>query len=153
MVQNKLHYAAHGHTAAEIIYERADANQPFMGLKSFSGDFPVLKDIGVAKNYLDDKELKVLNNIVSGYFDFAEVQAMRHNPMYMADYEEHLDRILRSTGEEVLQGAGKISHAQAIEKATREYKKFQVQNLSPIEKEYLESIGNMYNAVKKKTKK
>lgn len=153
MVQNKLHYAAHGHTAAEIIYERADANKPFMGLKSFSGDFPVLKDIGVAKNYLDDKELKVLNNIVSGYFDFAEVQAMRHNPMYMADYVEHLDRVLRSTGEEVLQGAGKISHAQAIEKATREYKKFQVQNLSPIEKEYLESIGNMYNAVKKKTKK
>lgn len=153
MVQNKLHYATHGHTAAEIIYERADANQPFMGLKSFSGDFPVLKDIGVAKNYLDDKELKVLNNIVSGYFDFAEVQAMRHNPMYMADYVEHLDRVLRSTGEEVLQGAGKISHAQAIEKATREYKKFQVQNLSPIEKEYLESIGNMYNAVKKKTKK
>ena len=84
MVQNKLHYAAHGHTAAEVIYERADANEPFMGLKSFSGDFPVLKDINIAKNYLNDEELKILNNIVSGYFDFAEIQAMRHNPMYMA---------------------------------------------------------------------
>ena len=83
MVQNKLHYAAHGHTAAEVIYERADANQPFMGLKSFSGDFPTLKDISVAKNYLNDDELKILNNIVSGYFDFAEIQAMRHNPMIM----------------------------------------------------------------------
>ena len=81
MVQNKLHYAAHGHTAAEVIYERADASQPFMGLKSFSGDFPVLKDISIAKNYLNDEELKILNNIVSGYFDFAEIQAMRHNPI------------------------------------------------------------------------
>ena len=102
MVQNKLHYAAHGHTAAEVIYERADASQPFMGLKSFSGDFPVLKDISIAKNYLNDEELKILNNIVSGYFDFAEIQAMRHNPMYMADYVEHLDNVLKNTGEKVL---------------------------------------------------
>lgn len=94
MVQNKLHYAAHGHTAAEVIYERADASQPFMGLKSFSGDFPVLKDISIAKNYLNDEELKILNNIVSGYFDFAEIQAMRHNPMHMEDYVEHLDNVL-----------------------------------------------------------
>lgn len=149
MVQNKLHYAAHGHTAAEVIYERADASQPFMGLKSFSGDFPVLKDIGIAKNYLDGKELKVLNNIVSGYFDFAEVQAMRHNPMYMSDYVEHLDNILKSTGEEILQGAGRISHAQAIEKATIEYKKYQAKNLSPVEEEYLESIKVIHNVAKK----
>ena len=94
MVQNKLHYAAHGHTAAEVIYERADADKPFMGLQTFSGDFPVKKDIGIAKNYLDERELKVLNNIVSGYFDFAEIQAMRRNPMYMSDYVEHLDNIL-----------------------------------------------------------
>ena len=85
MVQNKLHYAAHGRTAAEVIYERADAEQPFMGLRTFSGDFPTKKDISIAKNYLDEKELKVLNNIVSGYFDFAEIQAMRHNTMYMGD--------------------------------------------------------------------
>lgn len=89
MVQNKLHFVAHGHTAAEVNYERADAEQPFMGLRTFSGDFPTKKDIGIAKNYLDEKELKVLNNIVSGYFDFAEIQAMRHNLMYMSDYVEH----------------------------------------------------------------
>ena len=152
MVQNKLHYAAHGHTAAEVIYERADANQPFMGLRSFSGDFPALKDISIAKNYLDDEELKILNNIVSGYFDFAEIQAMRHNPMYMADYVEHLDNVLKTTGEKVRQGAGTISHAQAIEKATQEYRKYQVQNLSPVEKEYLESIKNIHSTVKKKGK-
>ena len=150
MVQNKLHYAAHGHTAAEVIYERADASQPFMGLKSFSGDFPALKDIGIAKNYLNDEELKILNNIVSGYFDFAEIQAMRHHPMYMADYVEHLDNVLKTTGEKVLQDAGTISHAQAIEKATEEYRKYQVQNLSPVEEEYLESIKNIQSIVKKK---
>ena len=152
MVQNKLHYAAHGHTAAEVIYERADADQPFMGLKSFSDDFPALKDISIAKNYLDDDELKILNNIVSGYFDFAEIQAMRHNPMYMADYVEHLDNVLKTTGEKVLQGAGTISHAQAIEKATEEYKKYQMQNLSPVEEEYLESIKNIHSTVKKNGK-
>lgn len=152
MVQNKLHYAAHGHTAAEIIYERADAGQPFMGLKSFSGDFPALKDISIAKNYLNDEELKILNNIVSGYFDFAEIQAMRHNPMYMADYVEHLDNVLKTTGEKVLQGTGSISHAQAIEKATEEYRKYQEQNLSPVEEEYLESIKNLYSTVKKSDK-
>ena len=96
MVQNKLHYAAHGHTAAEVIYERADAEKPFMGLTAFSGDFPMLKDVEIAKNYLTEDELKILNNIVSGYFDFAEVQAMRHNPMYMSDYVEHLDNLLKT---------------------------------------------------------
>ena len=150
MVQNKLHYAAHGHTAAEVIYERADASQPFMGLKSFSGDFPALKDIGIAKNYLNDEELKILNNIVSGYFDFAEIQAMRHHPMYMSDYVEHLDNVLKTTGEKVLQDAGTISHAQAIEKATEEYRKYQAQNLSPVEEEYLESIKNIQSIAKKK---
>ena len=152
MVQNKLHYAAHGHTAAEVIYKRADASQPFMGLKSFSGDFPALKDISIAKNYLNDEELKILNNIVSGYFDFAEIQAMRHNPMYMADYVEHLENILKNTGEKVLQGSGTISHVQAIEKAKEEYRKYQEQNLSPVEKEYLESIKNVHNKVNKKGK-
>ena len=152
MVQNKLHYAAHGHTAAELIYERADASQPFMGLKSFSGDFPALKDISIAKNYLNDKELKILNNIVSGYFDFAEIQAMRHHPMYMVDYVEHLDKVLQTTGEKVLQGAGTISHAKAIEKATEEYRKYQAQNLSPVEEAYLESIKNIHSVAKKNGK-
>ena len=152
MVQNKLHYAAHGHTAAEVIYERADADKPFMGLTSFSGDFPTSKDIGIAKNYLSEEELKILNGIVSGYFDFAEVQAIRHNPMHMSDYVEHLDRILSTTGEQKLVGAGKISHKQAMDKANREYQRFLVQNLSPVEEAYLQTIKEVEKTAKKKTK-
>lgn len=152
MVQNKLHYAAHGHTAAEVIYERADADKPFMGLTAFSGDFPTAKDIGVAKNYLSEEELRILNAIVSGYFDFAEVQAMRHHPMHMSDYVEHLDSILSSTGEELLIGAGKVSHKQAMEKANREYQRFLVQNLSPVEEAYLQTIKEVEKTAKKKAK-
>ena len=148
MVQNKIHFAAHGHTAAEVIYERADADKPFMGLKTFSGDFPVKKDIGIVKNYLNEKELKVLNNIVSGYFDFAEIQAMRHNPMYMSDYVDYLDNVLKATGENVLEGAGKISHTQAMKKANEEYQKFQIKNLSPVEEEYLLMIKDIEKQAK-----
>lgn len=152
MIQNKLHYAAHGHTAAEVIYERADAEKPFMGLTSFSGDFPTAKDIGVAKNYLTEDELKVLNNLVSGYFDFAEIQAMRHNPMYMSDYVEHLDNILKTTGEALLTDAGSVSHTQALEKARQEYQKFIVQNLSPVEEAYLQTIKDVEKKAKKEGK-
>lgn len=152
MVQNKLHFAAHGHTAAEVIYERADADKPFMGLTAFSGDFPTAKDIGIAKNYLTEEELRILNGIVSGYFDFAEVQAMRHRPMYMSDYVEHLDSVLSSTGEQVLVGAGKVSHKQAMDKANREYQRFLVQNLSPVEEAYLQTIKEVEKTAKKKTK-
>ena len=94
IVQNKLHYAAHGHTAAEVVYQRADADKPFMGMTSFKGDHPTLQEVGIAKNYLTEEELKVLNNLVSGYFDFAEIQAIRHIPMYMKDYIQQLDNIL-----------------------------------------------------------
>ena len=152
MVQNKLHFAAHGHTAAEVIYERADADKPFMGLTAFSGDFPTAKDIGIAKNYLSEEELRILNGIVSGYFDFAEVQAMRHRPMYMSDYVEHLDSVLSSTGEQVLIGAGKVSHKQAMDKANREYQRFLVQNLSPAEEAYLQTIKEVEKTAKKKAK-
>ena len=153
MVQNKLHYAAHGHTAAEVIYERADADKPFMGLTTFSGDFPTAKDIGIAKNYLTEEELRVLNQMVSGYFDFAEVQAIRHRPMYMSDYVEQLDNILRATGEEVLTHAGKISHAQVMEKAKAEYKRYQAQTLSPVEEEYLKTIKQLGKTAKTETEK
>ena len=153
MVQNKLHYAAHGHTAAEVIYERADADKPFMGLTTFSGDFPTAKDIGIAKNYLTEEELRVLNQMVSGYFDFAEVQAIRHRPMYMSDYVEQLDNILRATGEEVLLHAGKISHAQAMEKAKAEYKRYQAQTLSPVEEEYLKTIKQLGKTAKTEAEK
>ena len=153
MVQNKLHYAVHGHTAAEVIYERADADKPFMGLTTFSGDFPTAKDIGIAKNYLTEEELRVLNQMVSGYFDFAEVQAIRHRPMYMSDYVEQLDNILRATGEEVLTHAGKISHAQAMEKAKAEYKRYQAQTLSPVEEEYLKTIKQLGKTAKSEAEK
>ena len=149
IVQNKLHYAAHGHTAAEVIYERADAGKPFMGLKSFSGDMPTRKDISVAKNYLNADELKILNNLVSGYFDFAEVQAIRHNPMYMQDYIESLDRILSTTGEKLLDGAGTVSRRQALEKAQQEYRKYQAQTLSPVERAYMETIRELEKDAKK----
>ena len=153
IVQNKLHYAAHGHTAAEVIYERADAEKPFMGLTSFSGDFPALKDIGIAKNYLKEDELKILNNLVSGYFDFAEIQAMRHNPMYMDDYIRQLDNILSSTGEKLLDGAGSVSHEKAMEKARAEYRKYQTQNLSPVEEAYLQTIKGVQKKIEKRPKK
>jgi len=152
IVQNKLHYAAHGHTAAEVIYKRVDAGKPYMGLTSFSGDMPTLKDVKIAKNYLEEDELKVLSNLVSGYFDFAEIQAMRKNMMYMRDYIEHLDRILESTGEEVLNNAGRISHNQAMEKAVAEYKKYQAITLSPVEEVYIETIKNIEKEAKNKAK-
>ena len=149
MVQNKLHYATHGNTAAEVIYNRADSDKEFMGLTTFSGDFPTKKDVSIAKNYLTETELKVLGNLVSAYFDLAEIAAMEHKAMYMSDYVEQLDRILSSTGKEVLDNAGKISHKQAIDKAEAEYKKFVQKNLSPVEKEYLDTI----KAIEEKAKK
>ena len=140
IVQNKLHYAAHGHTAAEVIYERANAEKPFMGLMSFKGELPCLNDIKIAKNYLDEKEIKILNNIVSGYFDFAEIMALEHKPVYMMDYVKQLDSILMSTGRPLLQGTGSVSHEVAMEKALAEYRKYQVKTLSPVEQAYLDSI-------------
>ena len=151
IVQNKLHYAAHGHTAAEIIFERADSNKPFMGLTTFSGSQPMQKDIAIAKNYLTETELKILNNLVSGYFDFAEIQAIKQKPMYMEDYIRQLDTILSSTGENVLQSAGSVSHEQAVEKALAEYRKFQVKTLSPVEQEYLETIKKVEKKIGKQT--
>ncbi len=152
IVQNKLHFAAHGHTAAEVIYERADADKPFMGLTHFSGELPTREEVRVAKNYLDERELKVLNNLVSGYFDFAEIQAMNHSPMYMHDYIEHLDRILTATGSKLLDGAGAISHKRAVDKAEGEYRKFQVATLTSVEKAYLESIKSIEKKAKKAKK-
>ena len=140
MVQNKLHFAAHGHTAAEVIYERADADKPFMGLTTFTGEFPVLKDISVAKNYLNESELKILNNLVSGYFDLAEISAIEHRPMYMEDYIRQLDAVLTSGNRPLLEGAGSVSHTQAIEKARTEYRKYQANTLSPVERAYLDTI-------------
>ena len=150
IVQNKLHYAAHGHTVAEVIYQRADAQKPFMGLTSFSGELPALKDIGIAKNYLEENELKVLNNLVSGYFDLAEINAIEHKPMYMDDYVKQLDSVLSSGNRKLLTGSGSVSHKQALEKANSEYRKYQEITLTPVEKAYLESIKEVSREVKRR---
>ena len=153
IVQNKLHYAAHGHTAAEVIFERADAEQKFMGLRTFAGEFPVKKDTEIAKNYLDEDELRVLNNLVSGYFDFAEISAIEHRPMYMKDYIQQLDAILSSGGRKLLSDAGSVSHAAAIEKVHSEYRKYQQKTLTPVEEAYLQSIRAAEKEVKTEQKK
>lgn len=139
-VQNKIHYAVSGETAAEVIYHRADAEKDFMGLMSFSGEQPTLKEAKIAKNYLDEKELRAMGQLVSGYLDFAERQAEREIPMTMADWAKHLDGILISTGENLLTGNGTVSHLQAMEKAQTEYKKYKAKTLSSVENDYLESI-------------
>lgn len=152
IVQNKLHFAAHGNTAAELIFKRANADAPMMGLTSFKGDHPTLRDVQIAKNYLSEKELKILNNLVSGYFDFAEIQAMKHRPMYMDDYVRQLDTILSSTGEALLNGPGSVSHQQAMDKAREEYRKFQVRELSPVERAYIDTIKVLIAKTKNKGK-
>lgn len=149
-VQNKIHYAVHGQTAAEVIFNRADAEKEFMGLMTFPGDRPYLKDVIIAKNYLDEKELRALGQIVSGYLDFAERQAEKEQAMTMKHWAEHLERILTMSGENLLQDAGRISHKKAVEKATTEYKKYQANTLSEAEKNYLESLKNIESKAKKK---
>lgn len=149
IVQNKLHFAAHGHTAAEVIYERVSAEKPFMGLLSFSGSYPTKKDISIAKNYLSEDELKILNNLVSGYFDFAEINAIEHKPMYMRDYIRQLDTILTSGGRQLLEGSGTVSHSQTLAKANGEYQKFVANTISPVEEAYLQSINDVAKLAKK----
>ena len=140
IVQNKLHYAAHGNTAGEVIYYRVDSDKPFVGMTNFKGKQPTQAEAMVAKNYLSQKELKVLNNLVSAYFDIAEINAMEEKPMRMADHLRELDTILGSTGRKLLDNAGKISTKQAKEKALAEYRKYKAKNLSGVEEDYLENI-------------
>jgi hypothetical protein len=147
-VQNKIHFAVHGQTAAEVIFSRADAEKEFMGLMTFFGSQPHLKDVVLAKNYLNEKELRALGQIVSGYLDFAERQAEREEKMTMKDWAIHLDRILTMSGEKLLHNAGSVSHDKAIEKATIEYKKYQHRTLSEAEKNYLASLKTMEQKTK-----
>lgn len=123
-VQNKMHWAAHGHTAAEIIYQRIDAQKPNLGLTNFKGTKPSKQEIGIAKNYLNEVELNVLNRMVTAYLELAELQALNRKPMYMKDWIERLDDFVKMTGNDILQHAGKVSHQQALEKANEEYKKY-----------------------------
>jgi hypothetical protein len=142
-VQNKIHYAVSGGTAAEVIYHRADAEKEFMGLMSFAGEQPTLSEAKIAKNYLNEKELRAMGQLVSGYLDFAERQAEREQAMTMADWARHLDGILTSTGEKLLIGAGSVSHEAAMTKAETEYKKYKNRVLSGVEKDYLQSVKEL----------
>ncbi|MBR7034510.1 MAG: virulence RhuM family protein [Bacteroidales bacterium] len=142
-VQNKIHFAVHGQTAAEVIVNRANAEKEFMGLTTFEGSRPHLKDAIIAKNYLDEKELRAMGQIVSGYLDFAERQAERQQTMTMKDWAMHLDKILTMSGEKLLEGAGNVSHQQAIDHATNEYKKYQQRTLSQVEKDFLDNIKSL----------
>ncbi len=152
IVQNKIHFAAHGNTASEVIYLRVDSNKPFAGLTSFQGTQPTQAEAMIAKNYLDLKELKVLNNLVSAYFDIAEVSAIEHKPMRMADYIRQLDAVLKSTGRALLNGAGKVSHEQAEKKAKAEHRAYKAKALSEVEKSYLESLKRVEKKLKDKKK-
>jgi hypothetical protein len=143
-VQNKIHYAVSGETAAEVIYHRADAEKDFMGLMTFSGDQPTLREAKIAKNYLNEKELRAMGQLVSGYLDFAERQAEREIPMTMEDWARHLDGILTSTGEKLLIENGTVSHDQAMDKAQTEYKKYKAKTLSSVEQDYLNSIKQLF---------
>ena len=147
-VQNKIHYAVSGETAAEVIYHRADAEKDFMGLMLFSGEQPTLKEAKIAKNYLNEKELRAMGQLVSGYLDFAERQAEREVAMTMEDWAKHLDGILISTGEQLLVGNGTISHDMAMKKAEVEYKKYKQKTLSSVERDYLEIIKELEKDVK-----
>ena len=150
IVQNKLHYAANGKTAAEIISERVDAEKPFMGLMTFKKDGVRKADVIVAKNYLNEKEIKRLNNVVSAYFDIAELRALDGIKTTMQDYLEQLDRLVASMDRAVLQDAGKVSKIEAEVKAHAEYSKYQTKTLSPVEEAYLESIKTLQKQAQKK---
>lgn len=153
IVQNKLHYAAHGRTAAEVITARADATQPNMGLTSFAGVRPRKSDISVAKNYLDETELKKLNTLVSAYFDAAEFRAQNHEPTYMKDWLAHLDRLIVAMDAQTLPGAGSVSHRQAVAHAEGEYAKYRAQldaASNEVEEAYLETIKRAQHQIEGK---
>lgn len=153
IVQNKLHFATHGNTASEVIYFRVDSDKPFAGLTNFKSDQPIQSETMIAKNYLSAKELKVLNNLVSAYFDLAELNAIEEKAMSMNDYIIELDNILSSTNRKVLDNAGKISSIQAKTKAKTEYQKYKVKTLASVEEEYLSAINTIEKQAKKKSRK
>ena len=152
IVQNKLHYAAHGHTASEVIYLRVDSDKPFAGLSNFRNSQPTQAEAMIAKNYLTVQELRVLNNLVSAYFDLAELNAIEQREMRMADCVRELDNILSSAGRKLLEGAGNISHGQAENKAKLEYQKYKAKTLDAVEKDYLKTIASLEKQAKKESR-
>lgn len=154
-IQNKMHWAAHGNTAAEVIFNRIDAVKPNLGLTTFKGETPTKQEIEIAKNYLNETELNVLNRTVSAYLELAELQALNQKPMYMKDWIERLDGFLKMTGNEVLQKAGTISHQQALNKARAEYAKFKELNknvLTKAEEHFVKQIESTTKILKTKRK-
>jgi hypothetical protein len=155
-VQNKIHWAAHGHTAAEIVVQRADAALPYMGLTSWTGSRPRKSDVGVAKNYLQSEELEALNRIVTAYLEFAELQAQNRKPMHMRDWVAKLNDFLSLSEREILTHAGKVSHEVAIEMAEAQYEKFRIKQLtqpSEVEKDFLKAIEKIKQLKPRKLKK
>lgn len=152
-VQNKMHYAISHNTASELVYYRVDSNKDFMGLTIFKGEQPTLTEAKIAKNYLNEKELKSLNALVSGYLDFAERQAQKEVTMTMRDWVEHVDNILTATGEDLLKDHGKISRKQMIDKVTDECKKYSQKTLTQVEKDYLDEIKRLEKIGKEKSEK
>jgi hypothetical protein len=153
IIQNKLHYAAHGHTASEVVYLRVDCDKPFAGLSNFKGSQPTQAEAMVAKNYLSGQELRVLNNLVAAYFDLAEINAIEEREMHMADYVHELDNILSSTNRKLLDNAGKISRSNAKVKAKQEYKKYKAKTLDNVEKDYLKTLATLEKQAKKGSRK
>jgi hypothetical protein len=152
-VQNKMHWAAHGHTAAELIYKRVDANKKNLGMNNFKGQYPTKQESGIAKNYLSEDELNVLNRIVTGYLELAEIHALNQEPMYMKDWIEQLDSFLKMARKEILTNAGTISHNEALKKAHTEYGKFKEINkneISEVEKHFIQQIEKTQQQLKKK---
>ncbi|CAN5667988.1 virulence RhuM family protein [soil metagenome] len=152
-VQNKLHYATNQQTAAELIHARVDSNKEFMGLTTFAGALPNLQETTIAKNYLTADEVFVLNRLVSAFFDLAEIKAQEHTPMRMKDWVAELDKFTQAYGKGTLKNAGKISHKQAENKATKEYRSYQARTLSPVESEYLKAIKQTQKKLAKKPQK
>ena len=148
-IQNKMHYAIHNKTASELVYERVDSEKNYMGLTIFKNEFPTLKEAMVAKNYLTEEELKGLNQLVSGYLDFAERQVQKEEVMTMQKWIEHVDKILEATGEDLLKGNGEISHEKMEQKVKEEFKKYKNKTLTQVEKDYLEEIKSIENIAKK----
>ncbi len=142
-VQNKLHYAAHEHTAAEVIYERVDGNKPFVGMTNYDGDYVTREDVRIAKNYLNEKELQTLNLLVSRFLDYAELQALEERPMTMQDWIEELDREIVNSRRALLEGKGCVSHKQAIAKAEKEFEFYRAQEMRELESDFDRAIKQL----------
>jgi len=152
-IQNKMHWAVHGNTAAEIVYQRADSTKPYMGLTSFKGTKPTKQEIQTAKNYLNEDELNLLNRMVTAYIEIAEIQALSQTPMYMKDWVERLDDFLKMTGKDILSHVGNISHNKAMKKAHGEYLTYKEKTkneLSKVEKDFIKQIDNTAKMLKEK---